>query len=93
MADGAVLEALKKENYDFLTLALRRAILRQTTLPDFGFAVVVYVVLILCHLPWCNGITAYGFRQSSEGCGHGRRAIRLSVSAVRSADITRLPVR
>jgi Glycosyl-4,4'-diaponeurosporenoate acyltransferase len=31
----------------FLAFSLRRAILRQTTLLDFGFAVVVYVALIL----------------------------------------------
>ena len=31
----------------FLTFSLRRAILRHTTLVDLGFAVVVYVVLIL----------------------------------------------
>jgi hypothetical protein len=31
----------------FLTFSLRRVILRHTTLLDFGFAVIVYVVLIL----------------------------------------------
>jgi hypothetical protein len=31
----------------FLTFSVRRAILRHTTLLDFGFAVIVYVVLIL----------------------------------------------
>jgi hypothetical protein len=31
----------------FLAFSLRRAILRQTTLLDFGFAAIVYVVLIL----------------------------------------------
>jgi hypothetical protein len=60
----------------FLIFSLRRAILHRTTLLDFAFAVVVYVVLILspAMLQRYNRLRVCGV---ISRMGHSRRAIQL----------------